>query len=36
MIPDLEDNVLPEGVHDCTADEVAAVFGRFQRSGGSC
>lgn len=31
-IPDLVDNVLPEGVHDCTIDEVAAVFGRFQRS----
>lgn len=32
-IPDLIDNVLPEGVHDCTIDEIAAVFGRFQRSG---
>lgn len=31
-IPDLVDNVLPEGVHDCTPEEVAAVFGRFQRS----
>lgn len=32
MIPDLEDNVLPEGVHDCTVDEADAVFGRFQRT----
>ncbi|MFO0850361.1 MAG: hypothetical protein U0871_17645 [Gemmataceae bacterium] len=31
-IPDLVDNVLPDGVHDCTPDEVAAAFGRFQRS----
>ena len=32
MIPPLEDGVLPEGVHDCTPDEVAEAFGRFQRS----
>jgi hypothetical protein len=32
MIPPLEDGVLPDGVHDCTADEVEAVFGRFQTS----
>lgn len=32
MVPLLEDGVLPEGVHDCTADEVAEAFGRFQRS----
>lgn len=32
MIPGLEDNVLPEGVHDCTPDEVEAAFGRFQRT----
>lgn len=31
-IPELIDNVLPEGVHDCTADEIAERFGRFQRS----
>jgi hypothetical protein len=32
MIPALEDGVLPDGIHDCTADEVEAAFGRFQRS----
>jgi len=32
MIPDLEDSVLPDGVHDCTPEEVAARFGRFQRT----
>lgn len=32
MIPPLEDGVLPEGIHDCTMDEVGLVFGRFQRS----
>ena len=31
-IPELVDNVLPEGVHDCTAEEIEAAFGRFQRS----
>jgi hypothetical protein len=31
-IPDFIDNVLPVGVHDCTPDEVAERFGRFQRS----
>ncbi|HET6576502.1 MAG TPA: hypothetical protein VFG68_23075 [Fimbriiglobus sp.] len=31
-IPELVDNVLPEGVHDCTIEEVEAVFGRFQKS----
>lgn len=30
MIPPLEDGVLPEGIHDCTIDEIEAVFGRFQ------
>jgi len=30
-IPDLnEDGLLPEGVHDCTLDEIGARFGRFQ------
>ena len=32
MIPELEDGVLPEGVHACTMDQVDQVFGRFQRS----
>ena len=32
MIPTLDDGVLPEGIHDCPADEVAEAFGRFQRS----
>jgi hypothetical protein len=31
-IPEFADNVLPEGVHECTFDEVEARFGRFQRS----
>jgi hypothetical protein len=31
-IPELVDNVLPEGVHDCTIEEITAAFGRFQRS----
>jgi hypothetical protein len=32
MIPELEDGVLPDGLHDCTVEEVEAVFGRFQKS----
>jgi len=32
MIPDLVDNVLPEGLHECTIEEVADAFGRFWRS----
>jgi hypothetical protein len=32
MIPELNDGVLPGGVHDCTATEVEAAFGRFQKS----
>jgi hypothetical protein len=32
MIPPLDDGVLPEGVHDCTPDEVTEAFGQFQRS----
>jgi hypothetical protein len=32
VIPELVDGVLPEGVHECTIDEVEQVFGRFQRS----
>ena len=31
-IPDLVDNVLPEGIHECTIEEIEAVFGRFQYS----
>lgn len=31
-IPEFDDNVLPEGVHECTVEEVEARFGRFQRS----
>ncbi|HKV38318.1 MAG TPA: hypothetical protein VJX67_03830 [Blastocatellia bacterium] len=30
MIPKLEDGVLPEGVHQCSLDEVESVFGRFR------
>jgi hypothetical protein len=32
MIPPLEDGVLPEGVYDCTFEEIDRTFGRFQRS----
>jgi Family of unknown function (DUF6932) len=32
MIPPLEDGVLPEGVHECTIEEIDRAFGRFQRS----
>ena len=32
MIPELEDGVLPPGIHDCTLDEIDEVFGRFQRT----
>ena len=32
MIPELIDGVLPEGIHDCTMEEVDERFGRFQRS----
>lgn len=31
-MPDLEDGVLPEGVHVCSMDEVERAFGRFQRT----
>jgi len=31
-IPEFEDNVLPEGIHDCTFEELDEHFGRFQRS----
>ena len=32
MIPQLEDRVLPEGIHRCTLEECEAAFGRFSRS----
>ena len=32
MIPDLQDGVLPDGIHDCTIDEVAQMFGQFRRT----
>jgi predicted nucleotidyltransferase len=32
MIPELVDNVLPEGVHECTFEEVDQAFGCFRRS----
>ena len=32
MIPELVDNVLPEGVYECSFEEVDAAFGRFWRS----
>jgi hypothetical protein len=31
-IPDFDDNVLPEGIHECTIEEIELRFGRFQRS----
>lgn len=31
-IPDFDDNVLPEGIHDCTLAEVEERFGRFLKS----
>lgn len=32
MIPELQDDVLPEGVHLCTLEEVRKAFGQFRRS----
>jgi len=32
LIPNLDDGVLPEGVHSCTIEEMEQVFGRFTRS----
>ena len=32
MIPELEEGVLPEGIHSCTVDEVEQTFGRFSHS----
>ncbi len=32
MIPELQDGVLPEGLHLCTLEEVKAAFGQFRRS----
>jgi hypothetical protein len=31
-IPEFDDNVLPEGVHECTIEEIDARFARFQKS----
>jgi hypothetical protein len=31
MIPELQDGVLPDGVHLCTLEEVRVVFGQFRR-----
>jgi hypothetical protein len=32
MIPDFEDGVLPEGIHDCTLDELEKRLGHFGRT----
>lgn len=32
MIPELQDGVLPEGIHHCTLEEVKNTFGQFRRS----
>ena len=32
MIPELQDGVLPEGLHLCTLEEIKAAFGQFRRS----
>jgi hypothetical protein len=32
MIPKLVDNVLPEGIHECTFEEVSAIFGQLWRT----
>lgn len=32
MIPELQDGVLPKGIHPCVFEEVARVFGQFRRS----
>jgi len=32
LIPQLEDGVLPEGIHRCTLEEYEVSFGRFMRS----
>jgi hypothetical protein len=32
VIPSLQDGVLPEGIHECTIDEVAQTFGQFRRT----
>jgi len=31
-IPDFDGNVLPEGIHECTFEEIEARFSRFQKS----
>ncbi|MBO0798530.1 MAG: hypothetical protein J2P31_06885 [Blastocatellia bacterium] len=32
MIPDLDDGVLPEGIHICTVEEIVKVFGTFRKT----
>ena len=32
MIPELAGGVLPEGIHQCTLEEVSAAFGQFRRT----
>ena len=32
MIPELQDGVLPPGIHDCTMEELQQAFGQFRRS----
>lgn len=32
MIPELQDGVLPEGIHLCTLEDVTKMFGQFRRS----
>src|SRR5258708_13540333 len=36
MIPPLDDGVLPEGIHDCTFDEIEDRFGRIQGTDWRC
>ena len=36
MIPPLDDGVLPEGIYDCTIDEIEDRFGRIQGSDWRC
>lgn len=32
LIPELDEGMLPEGLHSCTIDEVERAFGRFNRT----
>ncbi len=29
MIPDFEDGVLPEGIYECTLEEIATIFPKY-------